>query len=150
MGYYTEFIAEIVLRKDTPEDVIQHLKTWIIERDYELPEETVFFSNAEVPKPTIQHPFFECERWFMLFCSNNFNSDKVPSRMHQPRGTGSCWVLEFDSEFKNYDSEIDKFVDWISPYVAGHKAKQFIGTQQGEDEETPRNIYIDKSVKPST
>lgn len=58
------------------------------------------------------HEFFECERWFMV------HIDIIGDTLYS------------DCEFKNYHSEIDKFVNWISPYL--EEGQDIIGCYQGQ------------------
>lgn len=54
------------------------------------------------------------------------------------------WVIELDTEFKNYDGEINKFIEWISPFVVGRKRNQYIGWYKGEGPSERTNIYIQR------
>lgn len=137
MGYYTKFDFKARFRKDSPEEFIDLLDK-IVNRNDELWKELTgasqpsLMSVIDTPHLPIEHEFGRCPRWSMLFfCegSSKFDRDKR--------------ILIIDSNLKNYDNEIEKFIDWISPYVAGHKPKQFVGTWQGEEPGTPQiNIYI--------
>ncbi|MDO7204281.1 hypothetical protein Q5M85_09125 [Paraclostridium bifermentans] len=42
---------------------------------------------------------------------------------------------------KNYDNEIDKFIDWIKPYVEGSWYK-FLGYKRNEENKEPKLIYL--------
>lgn len=46
----------------------------------------------------------------------------------------------------NYDLEvIEKFAEWITPYVTGHKPKEYIGRWNGEDDRLSTNLYIERT-----
>ena len=72
MGHYTELQCKIKLRKDTPENVVNILKRVLIERD--LGHDKALFHSDDVFKPELEHEFFKCERWYMLFLSTNFGN----------------------------------------------------------------------------
>lgn len=135
MGTYSEFYFKARLRKDTPKQVIDFLDKTINHKDIGLPEDTVFYHSSDVPKVNIEHEFFECPRWEMLFLSNNWSPELIKG------STFKDYILEIHSEFKNYDGEIDKFIDWISPFIAGHKKKKYLGYEKGEWTNQRTNIY---------
>ena len=141
MGYYTELHCKIRLRKDTPEDIISLLKKVLIDKDLGLGEKT-FFQNQDVFKPEVKDCFFNCERWYMLLDATNWDKSKKGGSLCHDNG---YWTVELDTEFKNYDDEIELFVKWISQYVVGRKKKQYIGWNQGEDDPHRTNLYINRN-----
>ena len=139
MGYYTELKFDVKLKQDTPENVVNILKMVINERD--LGHDKVLFSSEDVFKPELNNPFFKCERWYMLFLSTNFDDEMQGSRFYEENGR---WIINLHTEFKNYDSEIDNFFDWIKPFIAGRKKKQYVGYYRGEDMEQQTNLYVER------
>ncbi len=138
MGYYTELQCKIKLQKDTPEPVINLLKRVLVDKDLGLGDKT-FFSSNDVFKPEIDDPFFNCERWYMLLDGINWDPDKKGGKFYID---GGYWAIDLDTEFKNYDNEIELFMGWISQYVAGRKKKQYMGWSKGEGMNTRSNLYI--------
>ena len=138
MGHYTELKVKLKLKKNTPESVINILKRVLIERD--LGHDKTLFNTEDVFKPELEHEFFKTERWYMLFLSTNWG-DIQGGKFYEENG---YWVIDLHTEFKNYDSEIDKFMNWISPYVVGRKKKQYVGWWQGESMNERINIYIER------
>lgn len=138
MGHYTELKCKIKLKKDTPEDVMSLLKRVLIEKD--LGHDEVLFHSEDVFKPNIDHDFFRCQRWYMLLLSTNWG-DIEGGRMYEESGYN---VVDLHTEFKNYDGELGKFLDWIYPFVLGRKKKQYIGWWQSEDMDERVNIYIER------
>jgi hypothetical protein len=51
--------------------------------------------------------------------------------------------LNVRSNLKNYDSEIENFLDFISPYI---ETDEFIGYMRYEESEKPTLIYIDNGI----
>jgi hypothetical protein len=141
MGHYTELQCKIKLRKDTPDNVVSILKRVLIERD--LGHDKVLFDTKDVFKPELDHDFFKCERWYMLFLSTNWG-DIQGGKMYQEK---EYWVVYLHTEFKNYDSEIDKFIDWITPFIVGRKKKQYVGWWQSENMDNRINIYIKREAE---
>ena len=131
MGYYTTFHAEIVLRKDIPKYLTQLLTQLVCDNCYygiALPE----------------HPLFKCERWPSIFSRSGFLNE-APSFIRLPSG---YYRITLRSVLKNYDDEIEKFVDWISPFIAGHKDRTCVGWQKGEIAPFgPINLYVSKQPR---
>lgn len=137
MGTYTRFVLKCNLRKDTPKEVVELLERVIVKGD--LGVEHILFHSDEVFVPELLHDFFKCERWYMLLISNDFGSTKGSSFELLPNG---YYSISIDTQFKNYDDEVDKFIDWITPYVAGRKKKHYVGYWKVEGCEYDINIYI--------
>ena len=140
MGHYTELKCKLKLKKDTPEIVLSILKRVLIEKD--LGHDKVLFDTNDVFKPELENDFLKCERWYMLFLSTNW-SDIQGGKMYEDDGYN---VIDLHTEFKNYDSEIDKFFEWISPFVVGRKKKEYVGWWRSESMNDRINIYIERSA----
>lgn len=138
MGYYTEF--KFNAKINPSQEALELLKRVIIENDLGLGDKTMF-QSADVFKPDLSHKFFKCDRWYILFTSGNWSNRGPVSTLKQ---AGKYWDLSIHSEFKNYDDEIDNFIDWIKPFVIGQKKKQYLGYWQGEDMDGEINIYIER------
>ena len=125
MGYYTRLNIKIKLSPNTPPEIINALSIW------------TRFGGDEI---TFDHELFKCRRWLSLFCATNGEDIKGGELLRR----GNYWVLDLEVEFKDCDCEISKFVDWIHPYVAGRKKKQYIGYYQGEDQDSQCNLYVER------
>jgi hypothetical protein len=131
MGYYTEFKFKAKLSNDIPENILDLLNKIIsgevLEDLYqqktgkELPG---MMSVNDIPNLPIEHEFGKCPRWNMLFNSNPFNPENIKSSKLEEN------ELTIHTEFKNYDGEIEKFIDWIRPFTVSLEAKS-----KGEDSE---------------
>ena len=139
MGYYTELKFKAKLKQDTPENVVNILKRVINEHD--LGHDKALFNSEDVFKPEIDHPFFKCERWYMLFLSTNWDDEMQGGKFYEENGR---WVIDLHTEFKNYDSEIDHFFDWIKSFIVGRKKKQYVGYWRGENMDTQCNLYVER------
>lgn len=124
MGMYTELLLKCIIKKDAPENVKQVVK--------------FLFSKEEQPDVLPEHEFFQCDRWQCIgSCSSYY---------HYPEAISSINV-EFDelyifsrSDLKNYDSEIEKFIDWLNPYVDTYEG-MCIGWKWYEEDDQPTLIY---------
>jgi len=117
MGDYTRIKFYAKLRSDTPAGVLDVLRA-------------TFTSEEAVPtelRP--DHPFFRAPRWEPLFqCTSAYFETPGPRGLIE----GETTILQFHSSLKNYDDEIEKFCDWIGPYLAEPPGtvvgeRQFIG-----------------------
>ena len=107
MGYYTTLKCKFKLKKDTPDSVLNLLKKVLIDID------------LDCENLLVKHEFFQCEKWKNLFLSTN-GSDIQGGRLYKEN---DYWTVDLHTEFKDYENEIDKFIDWINPYIVGRKKK---------------------------
>ncbi len=139
MGYYTELKFKAKLKQDAPENVVNILKKVI--NEHNLGHDKTLFKSEDVFKPKLDHPFFKCERWYMLFLSTNWDDQMQGGKFYEENGR---WVLDLHTEFKNYDSEIDHFFDWIKPFIVGRKKKQYVGYWRRESMDSRCNLYVER------
>ncbi len=131
MGYYTRFSFKARLKEDAPIELLNK----IINENW-LPNDVgPIFCVGEQGNLDIDHPFGKTSRWMSLFCGTNGEDIKTTFDV-------STRKLNIESEFKDYDSEIEKFIDWITPFVQSRKKNQYVGYYQGESINSPINIYI--------
>jgi hypothetical protein len=131
MGMYTEIHFRAELVSDVPEEVLAVLRHLV---DWEEPE----------PETLPDHELFQCPRWDMLGqCSSAYFPDHPESSLTF-EGVGlRRWSVFLNADLKNYGSEIEKFFDWIDPYVRGSQG-QFLGYSLYEEDDNPI-IYHKKS-----
>ena len=139
MGCYTKLKFKAKLKQDTPEIVVNILKRVINEHD--LGHDKVLFKSKDVFRPELDHPFFKCEQWYMLFLSTNWNDEMQGGRFYEENGR---WVLDLHTEFIDRDYEIDKFFDWIKPFIIGRKKKQYVGYWRNENMDEQCNLYVER------
>lgn len=98
--------------------------------------------DGEEPTNLPDHPLFDTERWgTMLQCdSYYFVADTYSTFRFDD--IGQSWYLCVRCNLKNYDNEIEKFVDWIMPYIDAREG-DFLGFSRYETTETPTLIYAD-------
>ena len=135
MSYYTTFISKpLKLKKDTPVKIIELLDRCINTKEGQLPE----FQELEK-----MHDFFLTKRWKTLLYSIQELKEGETSFTKK----GNHYFLQIACDINYEDGEIDRFCDWIYPYIVGHKPKEYIGYRQGEDEDRRRNIYLSRVLQ---
>lgn len=129
---YTFKTKEITLRKGVPLAVIQFL-------DEAINGKGKRWSDLTPPS----HPFFETERWMSVFGQWHW-IDTDPHTYFKKRGAHHRLYIHCDINY--CDEEIAQFADWITPFVAGHKPKEYIGwyKHDGSDYGERNNVYIER------
>lgn len=130
MGMYTELVCAFELKKDTPEKVIETLKYML---DY---------SDEDIKTP--DHELFKTHRWeFMLRSDSYYFTGTTDSSMRKD-DIADSYIVNVRCNLKNYDDEIEKFLDWIKPYISKDymEEREFIGYSRYEEAERPTLIYV--------
>lgn len=128
---YTEFIFASEIKKETPENIISILKNMTTgDIHYE--------DNIEIP----DHEFFKCSRWKSLFRMDSYYFDGETMSKLTYDNISKSYYLTVRSNLKNYDGEIDKFLNFISTYLP-HKIEEddLLGYSRYEESREPRLIY---------
>lgn len=126
MGMYTELVLKIEVSKKIDESALNIFKY-------------LFCNNNVEPTVLPDHPFFKCKRWRCVGKSCSF--------YHHPETINSWAEYEYSptirifsrSDLKNYDNEIDLFLDWASPYFYNSE-NSVVGWKWYEEDETPTLI----------
>ena len=121
MGMYTELVLKAEVKRDLPQDVeavLQHL-----------------FNGNDAPDVLPSHPFFECDRWGHVgTCSSYYH---IPFAM----SNYSEGYIFSRSDLKNYGGEIEKFIDWLTPYLNEFKG-YCIGWTWYEEADKPTLLFV--------
>ena len=129
MSMYTEIYVKAVLKEDVDDNVINILK-------YMLGMDDVELEDFEIPS----HGLFKTDRWdSMLRSGGYYNTVKL----FEYNDTSENYYLVVRSDFKNYQGEIGKFFDWITPYVKKYGDKTFIGYSLYDEDDEPKLYYIE-------
>lgn len=133
MGMYTEFHFNAELVKDLPKEVENILKYMIGESDV----------TDISPSDLLNHKLFSTPRWQVMLMGDSyyFAADTI-STLRYDNITNSHFLC-IRCSFKNYDSEIELFLDWISPYIEMDSG-EFLGFYRYEMDEIPTLIYHKK------
>ena len=124
MGMYTELVLAVEFRSDTPAYVFDMLKIMINDRG--VPE-TILLPD---------HPLFKTDRWtYMLRCDSACFPGESYVKLDE---SGRFTELTLRCSLKNYDSEIEWFLDFIKPYL---QTDGYLGYMRYELYDYPTLIY---------
>lgn len=129
MGMYTELVVGIQLKQDAPEDVVETLKYMAGDIEY----------LATVPI----HSLFQTSRWKHMFRSSSYYFDGDTRSTMRYDDISKAYHLTIRCDLKNYDSEIEEFLDWIAPYSC---TEGFVGYYRYEEAENPTLVYFDEGA----
>ncbi len=124
MGMYTELFICCRIKND--QNVINILKHML--RD----------ENSTKPQLP-EHDLFKTDRWeFMLIGSSCYF---VPETVHclTWNEIGGYWSFISRSDFKNYNNEVSKFINWITPHI--EDGDEMIGYSRYEEDREPIIYY---------
>ena len=130
MGMYTELVLGIEIEPTTEVLDILHYMLG----DIEDQPECIKQSN---------HELFKTSRWaIVLRCDSYYFDGQTDSKLFVDNlyEDEPMYYLNVRSNLKNYDSEIEKFMDWLSPYI---KTDGFLGYKRYEEDDDPTLIYLE-------
>ena len=132
MGMYTELHLNAKLHEDTCSQDLAILEYMTREDD----------NAVEKPDFVPSHRLFSTRGWeYMLVGGAYFPADPHTTFRHD-RHYG-CYRLCVRCSLKNYDGEIEAFVDWIRPLVEGDgPTDEFLGFSRYEESRHPTLIYL--------
>jgi hypothetical protein len=131
MGMYTELIFGARLKTYTPENVINALKYMI----------------GETKERPIDFPF-STERADYLLRSGSyyFGVNQPVSSLRRDNPSG-LWVLSTRSNIKNYDNDIETFLEWVKPYIeSGSGSKDMYAIVIYEEQSEPTIYYLHSDI----
>ena len=135
MGMYKELHFNVELKKDTPDTVTNVLKHMLGGRQ-------------EDPYAPPKHEFFKTSRWNWMFNSDSFYFKADTHSTMRYCQTSNAYYLCLRFNVKNYDGEIEKFLDWIMPYVDAFDG-DFFGFFRYEESDAPTLIHFKTRKKVS-
>jgi hypothetical protein len=128
MGMFTELNCAFRLEKETPQEIIAIL---------------LFMAGMTDVEPSLpSHPLFATERWSHVLTGTRLDTYTFGDVHSTVR------LDEFDEKYhvtirsnlKNYQGELEKFLDWITPYMDAMYG-DFIGYSRYEETEVPTLLY---------
>lgn len=123
---YTEINVCFDLYSDTSKEVIDILHSLI--------------DRTDKPDVLTGHKFFKCDRWYMVACCDSYYFDGSTNSKMIFDAISKTWKVNIRANLKNYNSEIEHFLDWLVPYI---KTEGFIGYTRYEEYENPILVYIE-------
>ena len=132
MGKYTELNIELAVKVT---DNVLHVLEFMTGQSED--------KNFEIPT----HPLFKSPRWeYMLCCESVYFSHTAHSSIDDPcfgeddaDDSHKNRVLNVRCDLKNYEDEIENFLDWIRHYT---RTRGFIGYMRYEEDADPTLIYF--------
>jgi len=134
MGRYTEFHFNVYLQKDLPLSVVALLRFMLGSWPTFEEQDSQRLLLGDLP----QHPLFKTNYWDSMLNRGQYRI--VQGSTLTWRSYADAYTLSVRSCFPNYEDEIEKFVDWILPYI-DHSEGKFLGFYFAEECETPFLIY---------
>lgn len=136
MGDYTKANLILPIKKDADRNTIGIISSLFCGDELSDLEE----KNLIIP----EHPFFEKGNriWFPNSGGSYYFTGTVNSRIRYDDLGTYAMVLHIDTDFKNYGDEIDRFLDWVKPYL-DIKGTAFLGYSQYEYSLNPTLYYYD-------
>ena len=134
MGHYTEFVFAAKLKKNIPMNVIHTLVCTITEDDN--------ITTTRLPN----HPLFKTDRWTHIGSQSSqmFGYTRALSSVVTDQIDHQI-IVSIRCSLKNYQGEIEKFVDWIKPYVeSGSGDCNLLGYSIEEGGDAPVLYYLHK------
>ena len=133
---YTEFHFNAELKWDTPKQVLDILAMMTNVKTIADP----------LPDPLPARDLFKCEDWrlMLLMDSSYFPADTHSTLRFDADDDvehGGTWFLCIRCNLKNYEHQIEKFLDWIGPYVETGGVRECLGYYRYESDEDPTLIY---------
>lgn len=127
MGTYTDFNCAFSLNQDTPQHVVDALRYMTGE------------SGTE-PHKIPPHPLFGETHWNGMLRGSSSYFDGDPHSPVRLDEIGGKYHVTIRCNFKNYDGEIEKFIDWITPHIQALPG-DFIGYMLSDLTEIPTLLY---------
>ena len=94
--------------------------------------------DFEIPS----HSLFKTDRWDSMLRSGSYYHIPYNVKLFEYNDISENYYLVVRSDFKNYQGEIGKFFDWITPYIKKYGYKTFIGYSLYEEATEPTLYYL--------
>jgi hypothetical protein len=135
MGMYTELHFEARLRPD--EDQLKIIQFLFGECKDTEEEQNKVKELLTLP----DHEFFTSQRWDWMMRGGSSYFDKQPRQsIRQDSWLKQYWHVSVTCNIKDYDNEIEKFLDWVMPLVE-MDAYEFLGYTRYEEHVKPTFIW---------
>ena len=121
MGMYTEIYVNVDLKEDTPDSILDVLRAMCRVEGYSVPDDLPL-------------------RWAYLFNDGSFYTPLTSCRNLTFNDISKQYSLLGKGDIKNYEGEIEKFFEWITPWVDAENGS-FIGYSRYEDCQLPE-LYV--------
>lgn len=127
MGMETTVELDFTLSQNTPQGVLDILRCIV--------------NHTNHPNALPDDPFFLCERWDLIGSWGKHKSKLTQRTVKLTNNSYTVYDLELYGDFKNYDNEISKFLDWICPYI--DNSQIWLGWSMHCEYNDPTLYYLD-------
>lgn len=129
MGMYTKLHCNIKIKKEATEciKILKYMLGDVDAIDFEIPNHDLF------KQPT--------QRWDMMLTCDSFYFTGTQNSSLKDDGIGGH-VLHCDCDLKDYEDEINLFLDWISQYADYNDLYVLVGYEIYEENNVPNLIYF--------
>ena len=134
MGIYTELHFNSRLKENNPSEIIMILKYMVGEIRTSLlilPDHKLFTNDTN---------------WRYMLQTDSYYFDADTQSTLRFDNISNTHHLCIRANFKNYDNEIELFLDWIMPYLGKIKG-DFLGFFRYEEDETPTLIFMKEIIR---
>lgn len=129
MGMYTELSFCAELTTDLPKEIENTLK-WMI-------------GEIDRPDTLPEHELFNKDRCDFMLRGGSAYFPYTIDPIFKKDGYDNAYRLVTKSNIKNYEGEIQSFLDWIEPYIAhGVGARDMFAVVCYEEQSTPNMYYL--------
>ena len=142
MGMYTELTLKVDLNEGLPEDVNRILR-FLFDNSFDEDDDEMVTGKDFIKKygELPDHEFFKSERWSSVGSCNSFYH--VPETFNHYRRNS----LFSRSDLKNYDCEIEKFLDWLLPYISKEENRRVVAMAWYEEDDAPTCYFFRNTHK---
>lgn len=133
MGMYTELHFNSELKKEIPASILNVLAFMV-------------GIHEDEPKELPKHKLFNTTHWQYMLRTNSYSFDADTISTLKYDDISDSWYLCIRTNFKNYDSKIEHFIDWVMPYLNKYVTGEFLGFYRYEEDEQPTLIYYKKEL----
>jgi len=134
MGNYTDFVLNVKLKSDMPAPAIDML---------------LFLSDqGPEPKTLPDHMFFSSKLWRVILIGSlpiGSMPDTPPLFKKDDDDEDGPYWLSVRSEFRNYDREIVRFLDWLLPHLDAMDG-DFLGYEKTEGNDELSLYYFKETI----
>lgn len=143
MGMYTEFNIGIAFKKNTPDNIIKILEYLLCGGRVGYEQEEYILGIITRERELAEHEFFKCDNWDIVLAGYSAYFDGITVSKMELDEMQRKYHLNVRSSIKNYEQEIEKFMDLISPYI---DTEGFLGYMRYEECDDPTLIYNDRGT----
>lgn len=124
MGMYTELVLNVALQ-NIPSDALDVLRGMT--------------QGDDSTSPNMEHRLFETPRWQWMLCSSSHYFVPEATAKLIERDYASSKYLSVRCDLKNYNGEVEAFLEWIAPFAESG----FAGYKRYEEDSDPTLIYFE-------